>query len=131
MSGEGATGPAFDAAGNALRINPGRGGMALYNPANIKVPDVAEMTHEGDILQFKMWLRHLSLLLSSAGMDVVLYAEVYDHASAKHREALGATVQHISLHCIRQSELECTLHCLNQKMPCYSLFWIWTYLFLR
>ena len=54
MSGEGATGPAFDAAGNVLRISPARGGMALNNPANIKVPDVAEMTHEGDIIQFKM-----------------------------------------------------------------------------
>ena len=89
MSGEGATGPAFDAAGNELRIGPARGSTALYNPANIKVRDVAEMTHEGDIIQFKMWLRHLSLLLSSAGMDVVLYAEVYDHASDKHRDALA------------------------------------------
>ena len=137
MSGEGATGQVYDATGSVINISDARGSQKLLNPADIKAPEIPEMKKEGGIVQFKI-LRHLiTLLLSSAGIDVVLYAEVYDPASAKHREALSfyrteqATGQHISLHCVGQSELKCTLHCLNQKMPCCSLFWIWTYLFLR
>ena len=50
MSGEGATGPAFDAAGNELRIGPARGSMTLYDPARIKIPEVQALQKEGDIV---------------------------------------------------------------------------------
>ena len=81
MSGEGATGQVYDATGSVINISATRGSQNLYNPADIKAPEIPEMKKEGGIVQFKI-LRHLiTLLLSSAGIDVVLYAEVYDPAS--------------------------------------------------
>ena len=50
---------------------------------------MTEIKKEGDIVQYKAWLRQISLLLASAGLDVVLYAEVYDPASVKHKDALS------------------------------------------
>ena len=81
MSGEGATGQVYDATGSVINISDARGSQKLLNPADIKAPEIPEMKKEGGIVQFKI-LRHLiTLLLSSAGIDVVLYAEVYDPAS--------------------------------------------------
>ena len=122
MSGEGATGPAFDALGNALRINPARGGMALYDPARISIPEAPVMQKEGDIVLYKKWLRHLSLLLASAGQAVALYAGVYDPTSIAHKEALSfidpnnRRAYYAALH--MQSELKFTMHCFKQIMFC-------------
>ena len=81
MSGEGATGQVYDATGNVINISDTRGSQKLHNPADIKVPEMAEINKEGGIVQYKAWLRQISLLLASAGLDVVLYAKVYDPAS--------------------------------------------------
>ena len=81
MSGEGATGQVYDATGNVITISDTRGSQKPYNPADIKVPEMAEINKEGGIVQYKAWLRQISLLLASAGLDVVLYAKVYDPAS--------------------------------------------------
>ena len=89
MSGEGATGQVYDATGSVISISDARGSQKLFNPSDIKAPEIQEIKNEGDIIQFKIWLRLITLLLSSAGMDVVLYAEVYDPTSVKHREALS------------------------------------------
>ena len=40
MSGEGATGQVYDAAGNPLIISEARGGYTRYDPARIKIPEV-------------------------------------------------------------------------------------------
>ena len=57
MSGEGATGQVYDATGSVINISEARGSQKLFNPSDIKAPEIPEMTHEGDIIQFKMWLR--------------------------------------------------------------------------
>ena len=89
MSGEGATDQVYDAAGNPLIISDARGGQKLFNPANMKVPEIPEMGNEGDILQYKYWLRRLTLLLKAAGVDVVLYHVTYDPSLESHKEALS------------------------------------------
>ena len=66
MSGGGATGPAFDAAGNALRISPARGGIALYDPSVMKTPEIPPLEILGETLQYKNWLRRLTLLLKQS-----------------------------------------------------------------
>ena len=87
MSGEGATGPAFDAAGNRLRIDMVRGGMTLYDPARIKIPEIRELRKEGDIVYYKKWLRHLNILLNATNQALVLDADAYNPTSEKHKDA--------------------------------------------
>ena len=89
MSGEGATGQVYDAAGSVINIGDARGSLKLYNPSDIKTPEIPEINSEGDLIHFKPWLRVVTLSLSSAGMDVVLYDEAYDPTSDKHRGALA------------------------------------------
>ena len=89
MSGGGATGPAFDAAGNALRISPARGGISLYDPSVMKTPEIPPLEILGETLQYKNWLRRLTLLLKAVEMHDVLNDDAYDPASAKHKEAFS------------------------------------------
>jgi len=79
----------YNAAGNMLIISDARGGQKLYNPSDMKSPEIPEMRNEGDILQFKLWLRRVTLLLKSAEMDVVLYRDTYDPLLEPHKEALS------------------------------------------
>ena len=89
MSGGGATGPAFDAAGNALNIHPARGGIALYDWTLMKTPEIPPLEMLGEMLQYKNWLRKLNLLYRAAEMHDVLKDDAYDPASAKHKEAFS------------------------------------------
>ena len=78
----------YDADGNVLNIGEARGSRQLYNPSHIKTPEIPEMNSEGDLILFKPWLRKVTLSLSAADMDVVLYDETYDPTSDKHKKAL-------------------------------------------
>ena len=72
-----------------LIISDARGGQKLYNPSDMKSPEIPEMRNEGDILQFKLWLRRVTLLLKSAEMDIVLYSDTYDPLLEPYKEALS------------------------------------------
>ena len=72
-----------------LRISPARGGMALYDPAKIRVPKVPKLQKEGAIVLYKKWLRHLYLSLRATKQAAVLDADVYNPASVKHKDALS------------------------------------------
>ena len=88
MSGEGATGQVYDAAGNPLIISEARGGYTLYDPARIKIPEVQALQKEGDIVLHKKWFRHLKISLGATKQAIVLDADAYNPASGKHKDAL-------------------------------------------
>ena len=50
MSGEGATGQVYDADGNVINVGEARGSLKLYNPSDIKTPEIQEMSSEGDLI---------------------------------------------------------------------------------